>query len=127
MREELLSRLVTDGHFVAGGEIDANVPVMGIGQRNVRASSTCTVVTIYRTKSGNIVLDVVPLDGNSPKVIRVGADAITRIDGMMPERLAEHYELDEFGANLVVTAKRRGRAPKSLVDDIDDDYFDDLD
>lgn len=53
---------------------------------------------------------------------RIGHEDIERIEGMLPSRLAETYGIAVGGVVIGKEKGRRGRKPRQVVDDIDDNY-----
>jgi hypothetical protein len=119
MQEHLLRKLIEKNHFKVSTEIDAQykgrdlcgVPIHTFEQ-------TYTVASLLESrKTGKLILELRSVKDGSP--IRVASDAITKIDGMTPERFAENYLVDPDGNDIKVEGKRRGRRPKNWNPELD--------
>jgi hypothetical protein len=113
MQEHLLRTLIGKNFVKVATEVDAQykgrdlcgVPIHTFEQ-------TYSVGGLFESqKSGRLVLELRSTKDGS--AIRVFSEAITKIDGMTPERFAENYLVAPDGSDIKVEGKRRGRRPKN--------------
>lgn len=124
MQEHLLRTLIDKTYFNVATEVDAQYKgrdLCGVPIHTFEQTYTVTKLLESR-KTGGLILELMSVqDGNS---IRIKPDAITKIDGMTPERFAENYMIAPDGSDIKIEGKRRGRRPKNWVDP---DLYDDDD
>lgn len=117
MQEHLLRKLIEKNYFCVLTEVNALLKGYDIGGSAMfKFDGTYTVTGLYESrKTGKLILGVSSVvDGTTH---RIGADDITMIDAMTPERFAENYLISPDGSDIKIIGKRRGRRPNNWVEE----------
>jgi hypothetical protein len=108
-----LRKLIEKSYFVTATEVDAKTKGIDLCGAPLHYFEGNFMVTglFESKKTGKLIIELASTtDGEKTRVF---ADAITKIDGMTPERFAENYMVAPDGSDIKLTGLRRGRRPKN--------------